>query len=49
MFEILYPEKEEYIPMPETIIDFKFESEQGIHKDSLLLILEKEGYIEKRK
>lgn len=49
LFEIIYKDNKEYIPKPATVVELKFEAENGISKDSLLILLEQEDYLRKRK
>ena len=49
LFEIIYKDNKEYIPKPATVVELKFEAENGISKDSLLILLEQEEFVRKRK
>lgn len=48
LLNVICPKDSIYIGKP-VLVDFNFTAEKGISKDSLLMILENEGYIVKRK
>jgi len=48
LLEILSPENETYVAKP-TLVELNFKAEKGISTDSLLILLEKEEYLRKRK
>lgn len=49
LLEIISPDNKEYIAKPSTVVVLKFEAEKGISKDSLLILLEQEDYLRKRR
>src|SRR5690554_5814834 len=49
LLEIISPANKEYIAKPSTVVVLKFEAEKGISKDSLLILLEQEEYLRKRR
>src|SRR5690606_6414485 len=49
LLEIISPDNKEYIAKPSTVVVLKFEAEKGISKDSLLILLEEEDYLRKRR
>ena len=49
LFEIIFEDNTKYIPKSDTVVELKFEAEKGISKDSLLIIMEQQEYVRKRK